>query len=91
MFDFLGNTGGALLTLFAPVALGFVQKHATKIPNDVIPYVNGGVGAIVGTLMTGDIGQGITFGATAAFSGTGVHQILKMGLRKVTNGKVQSF
>ena len=91
MFDFLGDTGSALLTVFAPVALGLVQKHATKIPNNAIPYVNGALGTVVGTMVSGDIGQGLAFGATAAYSGTGIHQILKVGLRSLTKGKVQSL
>ena len=66
----------------ASVVVGAVQKHATKIPNNVIPFVNFGIGAVVGTISTGDIGAGLALGGAWSASGTGIHQagkILKTG------------
>jgi hypothetical protein len=82
-----------LLKAAAPVVgLGLVEKHLVKwIPNNSIPYVNAGLGTIVGTLTTGDLGQGMQFGAAVSTSATGLHQILKVGLRWATKGRIQSF
>lgn len=83
-----------LLKAAAPaVGLGLIEKHViTKLPNDAIPYVNGALGTIVGTIATGgDLGQGLQFGAAVSTSATGMHQILKVGLRLVTKGRIKSF
>lgn len=82
-----------LLKAAAPmVGLGLIEKHlVTKLPNNAIPYVNAGLGTIVGTIATGDLGQGMQFGVAVSTSATGMHQILKVGLKWLTKGKIQSF
>jgi hypothetical protein len=62
----------------ASVAVGAIQKHATKIPNNVIPFVNFGIGAAVGTISTGDIGAGLALGGAWSATGTGMHQAGKI-------------
>lgn len=96
MFDFLGDIGGGLFTVLKvagpAVAAGMVQKHVTKIPNNAIPWINGIGGTILGTVMSGgDIAQGVQLGAAVATSGTGLHQLLKLGTRWATKGQVSSI
>lgn len=102
--DFAVNLAGmdfswsGLITLaagaIASAGVGFIQKHATKIPNNAIPFVNFGIGAIAGTVATGDIGSGLALGGAWSVSGTGIHQagkilkanganVLAGGLRKI--------
>ena len=96
MFGFLGDIGGGaldVLKIAGPmVASGLIQKHATKLPNNAIPWVNGALGTVVGTLATGgDFSQGLQLGLVASSSATGLHQVLKIGTRWATGGRVASL
>lgn len=92
--DLLSGIGGGLLEVLktaGPLLLpGLVMKHVTKLPNDLIPVVNGAIGIGVGWAVTGDPGQGAQMGVLAATGSVGMHQVLKMGTRKLFP-KVQSL
>ncbi len=84
--ELLSGLGDGLLTIAktsAPLILpGLLAKHATKIPNESIPYVNGVIGVGLGWAMTGDPQQGAQLGIMGATGSVGLHQMLKMGARK---------
>lgn len=64
------------------VVAGGVLKHVTKLPNNLIPLVNGALGAGVGAL-TGDAATAAHMAVVASLGGTGMHQLLKIGTKSV--------
>ena len=60
--------------ILVPLAVGALTKHASRIPNDLIPVINAGVGMA----MSGGDASGILNAAAA----TGIHQFSKLLTRK---------
>lgn len=80
----LGEGLWAVAKTSAPLVLpGLAMKHLTRLPNNLIPVVNGVIGVGVGWAVTGDPNQGAQLGIAAATGSVGVHQVLKIGTRKI--------
>lgn len=64
---------------------GTVQKHATKIPNQAIPFLNGLLGFGAGMIASsGNVEASLAFGVASTVGGTGAHQMAKIGTRALT-------
>ena len=84
----VGSGLWATVLASAPMLVtGAVIKHGgrlfSKLPNNTIPYLNWGLGTVVGTAVTGDLTEGLQYGTVAAGSATGMHQVLKIGFEWV--------
>lgn len=66
-----------LVVLVACLVVGYIVKHATflkKIPNDDIPVILAGFGAILNIVVSGLSVESIVYGAVMGLASTGLHQ-----------------
>lgn len=74
-----------LKLLGSTVGLGIVQKHVIKrLPNDLIPYIN----VVVGSVLAPAFGLPVEIGAATGIGATGIHQSVKIPVRKVTGKSI---
>lgn len=73
------------LVILACLVIGYIVKHASFmkwLPNDDIPIVLAGVGAIVNLFVSGRTLESAVYGALMGFASTGLHE----GFRKWVEG-----
>lgn len=76
----------ALLKLLgSTVGLGMVQKHVIKkLPNNLIPYIN----VVLGSVLAPAFGLPPEMGAATGIAATGVHQTVKIPVKKITGKSI---
>jgi hypothetical protein len=68
------------------------MKHGIrKLPNNAIPYVNGLIGTGLGLLSGLDAGAAVQAGIMTSVTGTGTHQLLKVGAKKALGNRLTTL
>lgn len=79
------ETLAILKLLGSTFGLGLVQKHVIKrLPNNLIPYIN----VVLGTVLAPAFGLPPETGAMTGLGATGIHQSVKIPVRKVTGKSI---
>ena len=81
----LGDGLLATLKVAGPALVsGAVMKHGIKkLPNNAIPYLNGVLGMGLALGAGADPSTAVQAGIMTSISGTGTHQLLKVGARQL--------